>query len=158
MGVIQDVRYGIRSLARTPGLAAIAILSLGLGAGAATAIYSVLHAVVLNPFAYRDVDSLMSVKVWDPSGRGYRTYYSADQYVEIAGRNTVFEGTMASTISDIVWTGGGDPQRLRGNHVSFNTLELMGVPPLVGRSMTPPICAHMNAASGAARGHSGWIC
>jgi predicted permease len=148
MSLIQDIRYASRSLARSPGLTGIAILSFGLGAGAATAIYSVLHAVVLDPFAYKDVDSLTSVKVWDPAQRGYRTGYSVDQFVELRDRNGIFEGTIASTISDIVWTGAGDPQRLRGNHVSFDTFEVMGVPALIGRYATsadaeagaPPVC------------------
>ena len=58
-----DVRYGVRGLARTPGFTVLAVLSLALGIMATTAIYSVLHAVVLDPFPYKDVDRLMSVRV-----------------------------------------------------------------------------------------------
>src|SRR5262245_30739116 len=132
----RDVRFGVRHLAKTPGLTSIAVLSLALGIMATTAIYSVIHAVVLDPFPYKDVDNLMSVKVWDPGQRGYRTYYSTDQFLEIAERNTIFEGVIASTISDVLWTDAGEPQRLRGNHGTFNTFEVMGVPALVGRIAT----------------------
>jgi predicted permease len=97
----------------------------------------VLRAVVLDPFPYKDVDSLMSVRVLNAAQRGSRTSYAVDQYLEIAERNTIFEGTIASTISDVLWTGEGDPQRLRGNHGPFNTFEVMGVAPLVGRTPTP---------------------
>jgi putative ABC transport system permease protein len=131
---VRDLRYGARSLARTPGFSLLAIVSLGLGIMATTAIYSVLHAVVLDPFPYRDVGSLMSVRVSAPESRGGRTYYSLDQFVEIAERSTIFDGVIASTISDVLWNGQGEPQRLRGNYGTFNTFDVMGVPPLVGRT------------------------
>ena len=131
-----DVRYGMRGLARTPGFTLLAVLSLGLGIMAVTAIYSVLYAVVLDPFPYKDVDNLTSVRVSNAAARGGRTGYSTDQFLEIAGRSTIFEGVIASTISDVLWSGNGDPQRLRGNHGPFNTFDVMGVPPLLGRTPT----------------------
>jgi len=132
---LQDLRYGFRILAKTPGFTLLAVVSLGLGIMATTAMYSVIHGVVLNPFPYRDVDTLMSVKVWDPGGRGWRTYYPTDQFLEIEARNSIFEGVIASTISDVLWTGDGEPRRLRGNHVTTNTFQILGVPPLLGRSV-----------------------
>ena len=130
----RDIRFGVRGLLRTPGFTALAIVSLALGIMATTTIYSVLHAVVLDPFPYKDVDRLMSVRVSSPAQRGARLGYSVDQFLEIAERNSIFEGVIASTISDVLWTGDGDPQRLRGNHGTFNTFEVMGVPPLLGRT------------------------
>ena len=130
----RDVYFGLRGLMRTPGFTLLAVMSLALGIMASTAIYSVLHAVVLDPFPYKDVDNLMSVRVSNVAMRGYRTGYSVDQFLEIAERNTIFEGTIASTISDVLWTGEGDPQRLRGNYGTFNTFDVMGVPPLIGRT------------------------
>jgi putative ABC transport system permease protein len=132
----RDAQFGLRGLIRTPGFTALAVLSLALGIMATTAIYSVLHAVVLDPFPYKDVDELMSVRVSSPTQRGGRLGYSVDQFVQIAERNTIFEGVIASTISDVLWTGEGDPQRLRGNHGPFNTFDVMGVPPLIGRTPT----------------------
>jgi putative ABC transport system permease protein len=134
---LQDLRFGTRTFVRTPGFTALAVLSLALGIMATTAMYSVIHAVVLDPFPYKDVDALMSVRVWDPAQRGSRTGYSTDQFLEIAERNTIFEGTIASTISDILWTGDGDPQRLRGNYGTPNTFLVMGVPALLGRPYLP---------------------
>jgi predicted permease len=124
-------------LARTPGFTTLAVASLALGVMAVTAMYSVIYAVVLDPFPYKDVDSLMSIRVWSPQQRGYRTNYSTDQFLEIAGRSTIFDGVIASTISDVLWTGDGDPQRLRGNYGPPNTFLVMGVPALVGRFYTP---------------------
>jgi putative ABC transport system permease protein len=133
----RDVHFGARSLAKTPGFTFLAIVSLAMGIMATTAIYSVLHAVVLDPFPYKDVDRLMSVRVSNAALRGFRIGYSVDQFLEIAERSTIFEGVIASTISDVLWTGEGDPQRLRGNHGTFNTFEVMGVKPLLGRTPGP---------------------
>ena len=135
--LLRDARYGLRNLARSPGFTATAVISLAMGIMATTAIYSVLRAVVLDPFPYKDVDSLMSVRVSSATQRGGRTNYSVDQFLEIADRNTIFEGTIASTISDVLWTGEGDPQRLRGNYGPFHTFDVMGVRPLIGRTPEP---------------------
>ena len=62
----RDVKFGVRNLAKSPGFTATAVISLALGIMATTAIYSVLHAVVLDPFPYKDVDNLMSVRVRMP--------------------------------------------------------------------------------------------
>jgi putative ABC transport system permease protein len=102
---VQDIRFGVRNLSKSPGFTALAVLSLALGIGASTAIYSVVYAVVLNPFPYKDVDTLMSVKVWEPGKQGYRTGYTTDQFLEIAERNSIFEAVIASTISDVLWSG-----------------------------------------------------
>src|SRR2546425_166859 len=134
---MNDLRFAFRQLLKNPGFTAVAVLTLALGIMATTAMYSVIYAVVLDPFPYKDVDNLMSVKVWDPAQQGYRTSYSAVQFIEIAERNSIFEGVIASTFSDIVWSGDGDPQRLRGNYGTPNTFVIMGVPPLLGRAILP---------------------
>jgi len=134
---MTDLKFALRQLRKNPGFTIVAVLTLALGIMAVTAMYSVVYAVLLDPFPYKDVDHLMSVKVWGAGERGYRTGYSVDQFIEIAERNTIFEGTIASTISDVLWTGDGDPQRLRGNIGTFNTFQVMGVPPLLGRVYGP---------------------
>ncbi|MBO0858116.1 MAG: ABC transporter permease [Chloracidobacterium sp.] len=152
---LHDLRFGVRHLAKSPGLTSIAVLSLALGIMATTAIYSVIHAVVLDPFPYKDIDNLMSVKVWDPGQRGYRLGYSTDQFLEIAERNAIFEGVIASTISDVLWTDSGEPQRLRGNYGTFNTFQVMGVPPQIGR-VTMPDDARPEAAPVVVLGYRFW--
>ena len=132
----RDIQSGGRHLTKSPAFTAVAVLSLALGIMSTSAIYSVVHAVILDPFPYKDIDHLMSVRVWDPDGRGGRTNYSIDQFLEIAERSTIFEGVIASTWSDVLWTGGSNPERLRGNHGTMNTFDVMGVPPLLGRTTT----------------------
>jgi len=129
----QDLRFGARNLAKGRTFTAIALGSLALGIGGSTAMYSVIYAVILHPFIYKDAGRLMSVQVRSPEGRGNGSYYAVDQFLELAERNTVFEGVIASTWSDVTWTGNGDPQRLRGNHCTMNTFDVMGVAPLLGR-------------------------
>ena len=128
-----DIRFGLRDLAKSRSFTAIAIGSLALGIGGSTAMYSVIYAVILHPFPYKDADRLMSVNVQGQRG-GNGSYYPIDPFLDIAERNTVFEGVIASTWSDVSWTGQGEPQRLRGNHCTMNTFEVMGVPALVGRT------------------------
>jgi putative ABC transport system permease protein len=134
--VRHDLAYAARLLRRSPGFAIAAVLSLALGIGATTMIFSVVHAVVIDPFPYRDPDTLMSVNLINQRGQGNWSTYTTDQFVEIAERATVFEAVIASTISDVAVTDTGDPERIRGNVVTFNTFEVMGVPALVGRAPT----------------------
>ena len=134
---MRELRFAVRYLSRNLGSTTGAVLSLALGMMAATAIYSVVHAVILDPFPYKDVGNLMSVRVTNPGQPGGRTNYTPDQFLEIAERNTIFDGTIASTISDILLTNGSEPQRIRGNWGSPITFEVMGVPPLVGRTFGP---------------------
>ncbi|MGO4881018.1 MAG: ABC transporter permease [Bryobacteraceae bacterium] len=132
----RDVVFGMRNLRKSPGLAVMTAGSLALGIGATTAMYSVIYAVLLDPFPYKDVAHLVSPVLREPGRRGYRTYYTMDQYLEIAQRSTIFDGLTFSTIDDILWTGNGEPRRLRGNHTTMNGFAVMGVPPLLGRVTT----------------------
>jgi predicted permease len=134
---LRDLRFGWRDLAANRAFAAVATGSLALGIGGSTAMYSVIHAVVIDPFPYRQPDRLMSVNVRGSRG-GNGSYYTIDDFLEISERNPVFSGVVASTWSDVTWTGAGEPQRLRGNHCTMNTFEVMGVAPLIGRAPAPP--------------------
>ncbi len=131
---VRDARVGLRGFRREWGFTLTASASLALGIAAATAMFSVVYAVIVDPFPYKDVDSLMSIRVSEPGERFGRTYYNVDQYLEFRERSTIFSGVIASTISDVVWTGGGEPIRLRGNHGPFDTFDVMGVPALLGRT------------------------
>jgi predicted permease len=136
--VWRDVRHAARALGHSPAFTATAVLSLALGIGATTTIFSVVHAVVIDPFPYRSPDTLVSLSVTGPDGRGNWSTYTIDEYVELTERATAFDGLIASTISDVSMTDTGVPERLRGNYVSMNTFDVMGVPVLLGR---PPAAA-----------------
>src|SRR4029434_6758155 len=92
----RDLQVGVRSLAATPAFTVLAVSSLALGIMTTTLIYSVLYAVVLDPFPYKNVDDLTSVRVWNPAGRGMRLTYSVDQFAEIGERSRVSEGVIST--------------------------------------------------------------
>jgi putative ABC transport system permease protein len=132
----QDLRFGFRELIRDKGFFAAATGSLALGIMAATAMYSVIHGVIVEPFPYKDVDNLYSVRVRGAEERFGRTYYSVDEYCELARRSTIFEGVAGSTISEVLWISDGEPLRLRGNHITNNGFDVMGVPALLGQTVS----------------------
>jgi predicted permease len=129
--------------------------SLALGIGATTAMYSVIFAVLLDPFPYKDVAYLVSPVIREPGRRGARSYYTIDQFLEIEKRSRIFDGLTFSTIDDVIWTGAGEPQRLRGNHTTMNGFAVMGVAPLLGR-VTTPADAQPSAEPVAVLGYRFW--
>jgi len=153
--VWRDIRHAARALAHSPAFSITAVLSLALGIGATTTIFSVVHAVVIDPFPYRSPETLLSLAAVGPNGRGNFSTYTIDEYVELTERATVFEGLIASTISDVSLTGSGAPERLRGNYVSMNTFDVMGVPPLLGRT-TSAADARAGAPPVAVLGYRYW--
>ncbi len=135
--LISDVRFGARNLAKSRAFAASAICSLALGVGATTAIFSVIYGVILNPFPYAHPESLFSFYATVPDKNYYFSPDSPDGYLEVQQRTHAFSDLIASTISDVAWTGSGEPQRLRGNFCTVNTFRVMGVKPLLGRYIVP---------------------
>jgi putative ABC transport system permease protein len=131
---LRDFRFGGRYLAKGRMFAAVTIGSLALGIGGSTAMYSVVYGVVLHPFIYKDVGRLMSVGMIEADGRSNGSYYAIDSFLDIAENNRIFSGIVASTWSDVTWMNGHEPRRIRGNHCTMNTFDVMGVPSLIGRT------------------------
>ncbi|MBV9498131.1 MAG: ABC transporter permease [Acidobacteriaceae bacterium] len=135
--ILQDIHFGVRSLRKTSGFATSAILSLALGIGATTAIFSVIYGVILDPFPYSHPETLVSFYANIPSRNFYFQPETPNDYIELKQNTHVFSDLISSTISDVVWTGTGEPLRLRGNYVTVNTFQVMGVKPQIGRYITP---------------------
>ena len=134
----QDLRYAFRQLRKNPGFALTAILTLALGIGATTAVFSVAYGVLIDPFPYKDVHTLATPKLCSSEwswGCGWNVYTGA-QFNEIAQKTDIFSGVTASTISNVVMTGGAEPQRIRGNYITANTFDVLGVQPILGRAST----------------------
>jgi predicted permease len=136
-GLVEDVRYALRAFVSSPGLTAAAILSLGLGIGANTSIFSVASALLLRPLPYEDPDRL--VILWNRSpGLGIEEdWFSPAQYVDIRNSNTSFEAVAIALGGQITVTGDGQPERIGVIRVSSSMLPLLGVRPLLGRLFTP---------------------
>lgn len=134
--LIQDIRFGLRMLLRSPSVSIVATIALALGIGANTAIFSVVNAVLLRPLPFKDSDALIAVYETD-SERGYeRGSYSYPNFLDLRAQNTVFERIASYHGSDHIMTGQGDPARLTGTVVSSDLFPLLGVSPLLGRTFT----------------------
>ena len=133
--LLQDLRYALRQLLKHRAFAITAILTLALGIGATTTVFSVAYGVLIDPFPYKDVRTLATPKLcasrWQVC---HWNVYSPAGIREIAQSTTIFSGVTASTISNVVLTGGSEPQRLRGNYITPNTFDVLGVQPMLGRA------------------------
>jgi predicted permease len=130
----QDVRYGLRQLARSPGFTAVAVLTLALGIGANTAIFSVLHAVLLKPLPYPDAERL--VMIWNSYGTN-RTSNSPPDYFDRVEGSRLLESIAAFQSVNFNLTGLGEPVRLEGARVTASFFPTLGVEPSQGRVFLP---------------------
>jgi putative ABC transport system permease protein len=128
----QDVRFGVRMLLKKPVFTAIAVLALALGAGANTAIFSVVNGVLLRPLPYKDPEKLVRLGEWSKQVPGMSISYP--NFKDWRERNRVFEGLAATQFDSYNLTGGDEPERLQGRNVSYNFFDVLGVVPAVGRS------------------------
>jgi len=135
----QDIRYALRNLGKTPGFALVAIITLALGIGASTAIFSVIDNVLMEPFPYTDAQRYMSVLIHDTerSEPGGRAGYSGPEWLEYVAQNHVFDGVIGNGQLDVLYRSGEGTLHFRGNYTSPGTFEFLGMPALLGRVMQP---------------------
>jgi len=135
--LLNDIRYGIRGLLKRPGFTAISVITLALGIGANTAIFSVVNAVLLKPIPLRDPERL--VMVWeDAAFAGFpRNTPAPANYVDWKTQNHSFEDMAASATASFNLTGDGEPERVSAYSITANFLPLLGVQPLLGRVFVP---------------------
>jgi predicted permease len=133
---LQDVRYGLRSLRRSPGFSVLAIATLALGIGANTAIFTAVDAVLLRPLPYASPDQL--VFVWeDATHEGFpRNNVSPADYLDWKEQNTVFADMAATRSASANLIGDGDPETVSGRLASHNLFSILGVSPAIGRAFT----------------------
>src|SRR5262245_62244615 len=121
---LQDLRYSARVLLHSPGFAVVALLTLALGIGANTAIFSFVDGVLLRPLPYRDADRI--VRVLEKPPRGERNGISTLNFVDWARENTVFDFMAAQTGGPATLTGHGEPVQIRGGRVSARYFDEIG--------------------------------
>ena len=134
-GLGQDLRYGFRTLRKSPGFTAVAMLALALGIGANTAIFSVVNGVLLRPLAYPDPSRLMTI--FETSlefGQGSVAY---PNFVDWRREGRSFTDMGVARSQDFNFTGAGEPEHLSGEYVSSSLFSVLGVTPFIGRNFLP---------------------
>jgi putative ABC transport system permease protein len=133
----QDLRHGLRGLVRTPGFTLLVALTLALGIGANTAVFSVLDAVVLRPLPYPESDRLVAVWEAREGSPGVRGRISLPDYLDWRAQNQSLEGIAAYAGSSLARTDGGEPEHLASAVASTNLFETLRVAPALGRGFSP---------------------
>ena len=139
-GIFQDIRYAARQLRKAPGFAAVAVVTLALGIGANTAIFSVVNGVLLRPLAFKDAERL--VRLWhvppQKSFPGIPTFsVSPANYLDWQSQNHVFEQMAVMGYYGFTMTGGDKPEQVDASSVSAGFFSTLGVQPMIGRVPTP---------------------
>jgi len=131
----QDLRYSLRSLGKNPGFTIVAALTLALGIGSNTAVFSVMNSVVLNPLGYKDPDRL--VRLWEKSNSLERGALAYPNYRDWKEGSNSFEAMAAYRDSAFSLTGRDDAERISGRHITFDFLSTLGAAPALGRDLGP---------------------
>lgn len=133
--LVQDVRYAVRMLAKSPGMAAIAIVALTIGIGMPTIMFTVINGV-FQDLPVEDPEEILRLFLTDPASGGRQRYVSHPDYADWRSRQTSFEGLAGFAVEDVTLSGGdASPIRRNAALVTPNTFRLLGVTPLVGRSL-----------------------
>jgi macrolide transport system ATP-binding/permease protein len=156
IGIREDLRYAVRAITRNRGVAAAAILSLALGIGANTTIFTMLNAILLRPLPVEDPSQLVSVHTTDTRNPGL-LLCSYPNYKDYRDRNQVFSSLLLYSALTVTMTGHGDPQLLMGQLVSGNYFSTLGVRPVVGRGFLPEEDAVQGARPVTVISHALWM-
>jgi putative ABC transport system permease protein len=134
----RDVRFGVRTLIRRPGFAIVAVLTLGFGMGATTAVFSLIDGVLLKPLPFREPERLVTVWETRPRFNLARIEAAPLNYVDWTREVRAFDSLAAYVNGFVNLTGAGTPERLAIAQVTPNLLPMLGVEPVVGRWFAPP--------------------
>ncbi len=134
---LQDLRYALRMLRKTPGLTAVVVLSLAVGIGANTAIFSVVDALLLRPLPYPEPDRLVNIWIHSPGIGIFRDWPSPGQFIDLRNQNHSFDEMAIAQLRPMTITGRDQPERVDGMQTSSALLRLLGAKPLLGRVLLP---------------------
>ena len=132
--LLQDTKYALRLLVKSPGFAAVAVLTLALGIGANTAIFTVADALLLRPLPYANPQQLMMVYETSITNRSEESVFSYPYFARLRDHQHSFSGISAYASDDFDMTGRGDPRQISAGRVSWNFFDVLGVRPLLGRN------------------------
>jgi hypothetical protein len=135
--MLQDFRYALRMLRRNIGLRAVVVLSLAIGIGANSAIFSVVDAVLLRPLRYPQPERLADICLHSPGIGIVRDWPSPGEYLDIRNENHSFEEMAIAQLHTTTLTGFDQPQRIDAMDTSSTLLPVLGAKPLLGRLLLP---------------------
>src|ERR1035437_3731887 len=135
-GFLDDLRYGLRGLTKNRGFTVAAVLSLALGIGANTTVFTLLNAILLRPLPVRDPAGLAAVSTIDSHNPG-QLFCSYPNYKDYRDRNRVFSSLLLYSPIAVNLTGQGEPQAAIAQIVSGNYFATLGVKPTFGRGFLP---------------------
>jgi predicted permease len=135
--VLQDLRYIIRQMAKTPGFALTAICSLALGIGATTAVFSVVYAIVVDPYPYANSDRMVHMRSHNPDGSNRGFGLTGGQWQRIRTSPVVEDAFLTDGTWNLTITGSDVPEDVAADYVSSNLFSFMGVPAYAGRTIQP---------------------
>ena len=133
--LLQDLRFGLRTLKNSPGFTAVAVVALALGIGGNAAVFSFVDGILLKPLPYGEPDRILRVLEKPPGGG--RNGISALNYLDWQKQNTVFEYMAAQTGGSVTLSGVSEPVQLRGARVSPHYFDIFGIKPVLGRTFAP---------------------
>src|SRR5438477_3250068 len=135
----QDFRYGLHGFRKRPSFTCLAIMALALRIGAATTIFSVIQKVLLDPFPYTNAEKVVTFYVHDvANGQPFgRSSFKVAEFLEYQAQNHVFEEAIGGGFEDVLYASNQGTEQWEGGYVTPNIFRFLGVPALVGRTMTP---------------------
>jgi len=133
----EDLRYALRMLRKIPALTAVMVLSLAIGIGANSAVFSVVDALLLRPLPYPQPERLAAIWLHSPGIGIFRDWPSPGQYIDLRNQNHSFDEISISRLQDWTVTSLVEPQRVNGMRTSSNLLRMLGAKPFLGRLLLP---------------------
>ena len=135
--LLQDIRYGVRSLLKSPSFAAVSTITLALAIGVNTAIFSLVSVVVFSDLPMGDAETVTLIRSANPFLGREQAPISYPDFVDLEEQTTTFEALTAMENAGWILTGDGPPQRFQGNRVTANLMEVWRLPPAAGRAFLP---------------------
>ena len=158
----QDIRHGLRVLRKSPGFSAVAVLSLALGIGANTTIFTVVNAILLHPLPVRDISQLVELDTIDTKTKvGFanatKIGMSFPNFQDYQKQTEVFSALSCIVPVPLTWSGGSEPRQVNGQLVSANYFDALGLRPVAGRFFLPDEDTKLNGNNVAVISHSFWV-
>src|SRR2546430_782896 len=157
----QDIRHGLRMLLKSPGFSAVAVLSLALGIGANTTIFTVVNAILLHPLPVKDISQVVELDTIDTKTKvGFanaaKLGMSFPNFQDYQKQTEVFSGVSCIVPIALTWSGGAEPRQVNGQIVSANYFDVLGLQPAAGRFFLPDEDTKLSGNNVAVISYSFW--